>query len=167
VTNEAVGRLAAAARRVVTVLRRRGETVAVAESCTGGWLGRELTADAGASDVFWGGVIAYDDAAKQRLLDVPAELVTAEGAVSEAVALGMASGIRASAGTAWAVSITGIAGPGGGDAEKPVGTVWIAVAGPDGSTAMRRQLSGDRTGIRAAAVEASLHDLLGRLGRAP
>lgn len=166
-SDAAPGRLGAAARRAVALLRERGETVAVAESCTGGWLGRELTAEAGASDVFWGGVIAYDDAAKRRLLEVPAELLAEHGAVSEAVALHLAEAMRAHAGTAWAVSITGIAGPGGGGSEKPVGTVWVAVAGPDGSTAMRRQLSGDRTDIRSAAVEAALQDLFGRLGRAP
>jgi PncC family amidohydrolase len=149
------------------MLRERGEMVAVAESCTGGWLGRELTAEAGASDAFWGGVIAYDDTAKQRLLEVPAGLLAAHGAVSEAVAVHLAESMRARAETAWAISVTGIAGPGGGGSDKPVGTVWIAVAGPDGSTALRRQLSGDRTGIRAAAVEAALQDLLGRLGRAP
>lgn len=162
---DAADRPGAAARRVVAILRERGQTVAVAESCTGGWLGGELTAEAGASDVFWGGVIVYDDSAKQRLLDVPADLLSAHGAVSEAVALHLAEAMRARAGTAWAVSITGIAGPGGGSSEKPVGTVWIAVSGPDGSTALRRQLSGDRTGIRAAAVESALQDMLGRLGR--
>jgi PncC family amidohydrolase len=112
-------------------------------------------------------VIAYDDTAKQRLLEVPAGLLAAHGAVSEAVAVQLAESMRARAETAWAISVTGIAGPGGGGSDKPVGTVWIAVAGPDGSTALRRQLSGDRTGIRAAAVEAALQDLLGRLGRAP
>lgn len=165
-TDVASERLAATARRTVEVLRERGETVAVAESCTGGWLGRELTAEAGASDVFWGGVIAYDDAAKQRLLGVSAGLLAEHGAVSEAAALQMVKGMRTNADTSWAVSITGIAGPGGGGSEKPVGTVWIAVAGPDGETAMRRQLSGDRTRIRSVAVESALEDLLGRLGRA-
>lgn len=166
-TGERAERMTDAARRAVTLLRERAEMVAVAESCTGGWLGRELTAEAGASDVFWGGVIAYDDAAKQRLLSIPAELLATHGAVSEAVALCLADEMRSRAGTAWAVSITGIAGPGGGGPEKPVGTVWVAVAGPDGSTAMRRQLSGDRAAIRIAAVEAALQDLTGRLGRAP
>ena len=160
-------RLAATARRAVAILRERGEAVAVAESCTGGWLGRELTAEAGASDVFWGGVIVYDDAAKQRLLDVPSDLLAEHGAVSEAAAIRLAEAMRSRADTAWAVSITGVAGPGGGGPEKPVGTVWVAVSGPDGSTAMRRQLSGDRTGVRSAAVESALDDLIGRLGRAP
>lgn len=164
---DAAGRLAETAARVVDGLRRRGQTLSVAESCTGGWLGRELTAAAGASDVFWGGVIVYADAAKRELAGVPPESLEMHGAVSEPVALALADGTRARAATDWAVAITGIAGPGGGTEEKPVGTVWIAVAGPGGTTAMQRQLAGDRTGIRAAAVEAALRDLSGRLGRVP
>lgn len=166
-TGVTTDRLAATARRAIGILRERGETVSVAESCTGGWLGRELTAEAGASDVFWGGVIVYDDDAKQRLLDVSSELLAEHGAVSEVSALRLAEAMRSRADTAWAVSITGVAGPGGGGPEKPVGTVWIAVAGSDGSTAMRRQLSGDRMEVRSAAVESALEDLIGRLGRAP
>lgn len=159
------GRLAAAAARVVEALRERGQKLAVAESCTGGWLGRELTANAGASDVFWGGLIVYADAAKQELAGVPGEMIARHGAVSEPVAVALAEGIRARAATAWAVAITGIAGPGGGSEAKPVGTVWIGVAGPDGATALQRQLAGDRTEVRAGAVEAALRDLLGRFGR--
>lgn len=154
------------ASRAVDALRRRGETVAVAESCTAGWLGRELTAEAGASDVFWGGVIVYADEAKQRLAAVPRDLIASRGSVSEEVAIALAEGLRQRADTEWTLAITGIAGPGGGSEEKPVGTVWIAVAGPGGTSAMRRQLTGDRTAIRAAAVDGALRDLLGRLGRA-
>ena len=153
-------------RRLVSALRRRGETVAVAESCTGGWLGRTLTADAGASDVFWGGAIAYADEAKHVLAGVPEELIAAHGAVSEPVALSLAAGIRTRAGTDWAISITGIAGPGGGR-EKPVGTVWIGVDGAGGPTARHRRLDGNREAIRAAAVDAACADLLDRLERAP
>lgn len=154
------------ASRAVDALRRRGEALAVAESCTAGWLGRELTAEAGASDVFWGGVIVYADEAKSRLAGVPGDLIASRGAVSEEVAIALAEGLRQRAEIEWTLAITGIAGPGGGSEEKPVGTVWIAVAGPDGTSAMRRQLTGDRTAIRAAAVDGALRDLLGRLGRA-
>lgn len=150
---------------MVEALRRRGETVSVAESCTGGWLGRELTAEPGASDVFWGGVIVYADAAKRELAGISADLLDVHGAVSEPVALALAEGVRGRTGSDWTVAITGVAGPGGGSEEKPVGTVWIAVAGTGGATAMQRQLAGSRTAIRAAAVRAALQDLLGRLGR--
>jgi len=159
------GRLATAAATVARSLHEREQTVAVAESCTGGWLGRELTAEAGASDVFWGGVIVYADAAKQELAGVPGELIAAYGAVSEPVAVSLAEGIRGRAGTDWSVAITGIAGPAGGSETKPVGTVWIAVAGPDGTTVLQRQLAGDRTEVRAGSVEAALRDLLGRIDR--
>ena len=153
-------------RRTIDALRRRGETVSVAESCTAGWLGRELTGEAGASDVFWGGVIVYADEAKRRLAGVPESLIAGHGAVSEEVAVALAEGLRERAGTSWSLAITGIAGPGGGSEAKPVGTVWIAVNGPGGSTAIRRQFAGDRTEVRAQAVEAALRDLLGRLSRA-
>lgn len=156
----------ALSRRVADVLRRRGEAVAVAESCTAGWLGRELTAEAGASDIFWGGVIVYADEAKVRLAGVPGDRIARHGAVSEEVAIALAEGLQQRAGTEWSVAVTGIAGPGGGSEAKPIGTVWIAVAGRDGTSAIRRQLTGNRTTIRAAAVDAALRDLLGRLERA-
>lgn len=160
------GALTEVARRAVDALRRRGETVSVAESCTAGWLGRELTAEGGASDVFWGGVIVYADEAKQQLVGVPEQLIVRDGAVSEGVAIALAEGLRERAETAWSLAITGIAGPGGGSEEKPVGTVWVAVAGPGGTTAIRRQLTGDRAAVRAQAVDAALRDLLGRLRQA-
>ena len=118
---------------VLALLRQRGQTLAVAESCTGGGIGAALAAVPGASDGFLGGVIAYANAIKQAVLGVPAELLDRHGAVSDAVALAMAQGARQLTGATWAIAVTGIAGPGGGTAEKPVGLVHIAIAGPNGS----------------------------------
>ncbi len=118
---------------VLELLRRRGDTLAVAESCTGGGLGAALAAVPGASDVFLGGVIAYANTVKQALLGVPADTLASHGAVSDPVAIAMAEGARRATGARWSIAVTGIAGPGGGSAEKPVGLVHIAVAGPDGT----------------------------------
>jgi nicotinamide-nucleotide amidase len=116
------------------LLRRRGETLAVAESCTGGGLGAALAAVPGASDAFLGGVIAYANSLKQGLLGVPAATLETHGAVSDPVAIAMAEGARRATGSSWALALTGVAGPGGGSPEKPVGLVHIALAGPQGST---------------------------------
>ena len=118
---------------VLECLRARRETIAVAESCTGGGIGAALAAIAGASEAFLGGVIAYANAVKIRQLGVPADLIERHGAVSDQVAVAMAEGVRKLTGATWAIAVTGIAGPGGGSKEKPVGQVHIAVAGPDGS----------------------------------
>jgi nicotinamide-nucleotide amidase len=118
---------------VLALLRQRGQTLAVAESCTGGGIGAALAAVPGASDGFLGGVIAYANAVKQAVLGVPAELLERHGAVSDAVALAMAQGARQLTGATWVIAVTGIAGPGGDTLEKPVGLVHIAIAGPDGS----------------------------------
>lgn len=144
---------------VVEMLRSAGETLAVAESCTGGWLGKEITSIPGASTSFWGGVIAYDNAAKSSLLSVSPEALESQGAVSERVAAEMASGVGRLSGATWAVAITGLAGPGGGTPDKPVGTVCVAVAGP---IQLRRTylLSGDREDVRRQAVARAL-ELLG------
>jgi nicotinamide-nucleotide amidase len=115
---------------VIDRLRQRGETLAVAESCTGGGLGAALAAVPGASDVFLGGVIAYANAVKQDLLGVPADLLASHGAVSDPVARAMAAGVQRLTGATWTIAVTGIAGPAGGSAEKPVGTVYMAVVGP-------------------------------------
>ncbi|MCP9791743.1 competence/damage-inducible protein A [Vulcanococcus limneticus Candia 3F8] len=129
---------------VLQRLRERGETLAVAESCSGGGIGAALAAVPGASDVFLGGVIAYANAVKQELLGVPAGLLAAHGAVSDPVALAMAEGARRATGATWAIAVTGIAGPGGGSAEKPVGLVHIAVAGPTGSSSEGVRFGGSR-----------------------
>ncbi|TAH38871.1 MAG: nicotinamide-nucleotide amidohydrolase family protein [Planctomycetota bacterium] len=147
----------------VRILAERGQTVATAESCTGGRLAAALTAIPGASDVFRYGWITYADAAKTSELGVPAELLRGAGAVSPETAIAMAEGARRKASADWALSITGIAGPGGGSAEKPVGLVWIGVAGPQGSYAVRRRMFA-RAG-RAAVQEQSVRDALEALRR--
>jgi PncC family amidohydrolase len=145
------------AEEVVGRCLAHGATLAVAESCTGGLLGAALTSVAGGSSVFVGGAIAYANAEKVRALGVDAGLLAAHGAVSREVAEAMASGCRERLGTTMALSVTGIAGPGGGTPDKPVGTVWVALASPDGVTSRRLTLTGfDREGVRRGAVEAAL-----------
>jgi PncC family amidohydrolase len=127
------------AQVVVRRLAQRGETVATAESCTGGRIAAALTAVPGASAVFGAGWIAYANDAKRRDLDVAAATLERHGAVSEEVALALAEGARRRAGAVWAVSVTGVAGPDGGTPEKPVGLAWIGIAGPGVGYAVRRQ----------------------------
>ena len=148
---------------VLALLQRSGQTLSVAESCTGGGLGAALTAVPGSSAVFAGGVIAYSNAVKQQLLDVPAELLERHGAVSDPVVAAMAEGARQRLGTDWSIAVSGIAGPGGGTDEKPVGLVHLAVSGPDGceSTAER---FGDRRG-REAVQQLTVIRALDRLRR--
>ncbi len=150
---------------VLQALRRRGETVAVAESCTGGGLGAALAAVPGASEVFLGGVIAYANSVKQSLLGVPADLLERHGAVSDPVACAMAEGARRICGSSWALAVTGIAGPGGGSDSKPVGLVHLALAGPDGtrSEAIRFGSSRGRAWIQTLTVGEALDRLRRRL----
>lgn len=136
-------------------LRQSGKTVACAESCTGGNIARMITAVPGASAYFLGGVVAYANHLKQNVLGVRAEDLEAFGAVSEPVALQMAEGVRRVTGADYAVSTTGVAGPDGGTPEKPVGTVWIAVAGPNGAHAEKFTFSRTRErNIGRASVKA-------------
>ncbi|HET7024126.1 MAG TPA: competence/damage-inducible protein A [Gemmatimonadales bacterium] len=148
---------------LLNALRAAGATLAVAESCTGGLLGARITAIPGSSAVFQGGVIAYDDQVKIRDLAVPADLIARHGAVSEEVARAMARGARQRFGTDAAISITGIAGPGGGTDEKPVGTVWIALSERDHEDAVRHVLLGERDEIRERAAQRGLYLLWRRV----
>jgi nicotinamide-nucleotide amidase len=144
--------------RVGAALLARGETLAVAESCTGGLLGARLTARAGASAWFRGGVIAYDNEVKRGLLGVPEEVLVRHGAVSAECARAMAEGARRAVGADWALSVTGVAGPGGGTPEKPVGLVYLGLAAPRGAGGVREErMRGDRERIRERSVAVSLH----------
>jgi nicotinamide-nucleotide amidase len=150
------------AQEALSVARAKRLTVVTAESCTGGLVAGCLTEIPGSSDVVDRGFVTYSNAAKEALLDVPAELLAAHGAVSEPVAMAMAEGALARSGAGLAVAVTGIAGPGGGSADKPVGLVWFAVAGAGGPTRSLEMRFGDigRSGVRMAAVETALGLLL-------
>ena len=139
-------------------LRQRGRLLALAESCTGGLAAKMLTDLPGSSEVFWGGVTAYSNAAKERLLGVDGGLLARHGAVSREAARAMAAGLLDRAPEAHlALAVTGIAGPGGGSEEKPVGTVWIAAADRGGAALERRfHFFGDRGGVRRRAAVAAL-----------
>lgn len=137
----------------------RNATIAVAESCTGGLLGARLTAVPGSSSVFLGGTIAYSNDVKVRELGVPVEAIAEFGAVSEPVALAMASGARSRFKSTIGIGITGIAGPDGGTPEKPVGTVWVAVDVNGDAHAVRAVLPGDRSEIRYRAAQLALDRL--------
>lgn len=155
------------ATAVLEACRARGASVATVESCTGGLVGGALTAIAGSSDVVMGGLITYSNAAKMALAAVPEALLAAHGAVSEPVARAMAKGGRAALSATFAVAVTGVAGPGGGSAEKPVGLVHFGCAGPDG-TAHREMRFGplSRDEIRRLSVLTALDMLREAASRA-
>jgi len=146
---------------IIGELRRRGQTLATAESCTGGLVSARLTDVPGASEVFVGGVVSYSNEVKEHQLGVPLADLVDHGAVSEEVARAMATGARDHLGADWGVGITGIAGPSGGTEDKPVGLVFWAVAGPRGTRAEHRVFPGDRAIVREWSLNHSL-DLLRR-----
>jgi len=146
---------------VIDLCRERSLTIATAESCTGGLLGARITAVPGSSDVYPGGVVAYSNPVKESLLGVPTELLASRGggAVSEEVARAMAAGVRERLGANIGIGITGIAGPGGGSPEKPVGTVWMAVQMGDEVRTFGRVYVGDRGEVRARSAQSALETL--------
>jgi len=150
--------------KLAALLTARRLKLSCAESCTGGWLAKCLTDLPGSSAWFEFGFVTYGNNAKQKLLGVREATLDAHGAVSQQVAQEMASGARRVSGADLAVAITGIAGPAGGTADKPVGTVWLAWAGPDGLLgAELREFPGDRQSIRSQAVAAALDGTIARL----
>ena len=146
--------------RLADALRARGLTCATAESCTGGLIGAKLTAVPGSSEWYAGGVISYANSVKIGLLGVPEEDITAFGAVSEPVVRAMALGACRATGADAACSVSGVAGPGGGTPEKPVGTVWIGWCLHGQTRARRFQFSGDRASIREQTAQEALRGLL-------
>jgi competence/damage-inducible protein CinA-like protein len=144
---------------VADELRAAQATVSVAESCTGGLLGGRLTERPGSSDYVLGGVISYANDVKEGVLGVPAALLRESGAVSAEVARAMADGVRRLTGSTYALAVTGVAGPTGGTPEKPVGLVYHACAGPQGTSVRRDLFPGDRAAVRRRAVVAALHHL--------
>ena len=147
---------------VLDLCRARGLTLATAESCTGGLVAARLTDVPGSSEVFRGAVVAYADDVKIEQLGVARDVLAAHGAVSAETAAAMAAGVRERLGVDVAVSVTGIAGPGGGTPEKPVGLVFLHASGPDGDEALRFEFPGERDWIRTRSAVAALH-LLRRL----
>lgn len=152
--------LSSLAAKLVTALSAKGLTCATAESCTGGGVGSAITSVAGSSAVFLGGVISYSNEVKADVLGVSRDSLASVGAVSSEVAAQMATGARRVIGSDLAVSLTGIAGPGGGSAEKPVGLVWFGLATSKGVTTQSSIFPGDRAAIRSAAIAHALGLLL-------
>jgi nicotinamide-nucleotide amidase len=162
--SDVTGSLEHLAEQVGEGLNRRGWMLACAESCTGGWITKVLTDVAGSSAWVERGFVVYSNQAKQDMLGVSAGTLGVHGAVSEPVVLEMARGALARSRAQMALAVTGIAGPGGGTPDKPVGTVWLAWAGPGAVAVARRfELAGDRDAVRRRTVQLALEGLLERL----
>ena len=147
------------ASRVIEIFREKGLSLAFAESCTGGMIAETITNVAGASDIFYGSAVTYVNSAKEHILGVARETLEKHGAVSSECAEEMACGARRVYGADVAMSVTGIAGPGGGSEAKPVGTVWFGLATKDGAETFRRRFDGDRAAVRRQTVEEVLRRL--------
>jgi nicotinamide-nucleotide amidase len=157
-------RIAELVQRIAAALQAKSARLAVAESCTGGWIAKALTDPPGSSAWFVCGFVTYANAAKISLLGVSEATLAGQGAVSEDVAEQMATGARLASGAEIALAVTGIAGPGGGSADKPVGTVCFAWAGPGVQLlSTTRQFDGDRDAIRRQSVIAALEGTLSQL----
>ena len=152
---------------LATLLRAQGRMLATAESCSGGLIAAACTDLAGSSEWFERGFVSYSNASKTELLGVDAHLIAAHGAVSEAVARAMAQGALQRSAAQVSVAVTGVAGPGGGSAGKPVGTVWFAWGLPWGVQAEVQHFAGDRAAVRAATVQHALDRLLALLQQGP
>jgi PncC family amidohydrolase len=146
--------------QIIHLLTARKQTLAVAESCTGGYIAHRLTNVPGASEVFSAGIVTYSNHAKQKLLGVSSEALARHGAVSEPVAREMAERARRTCGTDYAISTTGIAGPGGGTVEKPVGTVFIGTASDEQTIVVQRFNPGDRLAFKETTADQALQQLL-------
>jgi len=149
------------AHAAASLLLEKGVTLAVAESCTGGLITHLLTEVPGISDSFLMGVVAYSNEAKINQLAVPEKTILAHGAVSEEVALAMASGVRKAAAADIGIAVTGIASPTGASPEKPIGLVYIAISGPDGENVRKFNFKGSRSGIKEKAAAAALEMIKG------
>jgi len=149
------------AYEIVDLLLKKKGKVAIAESCTGGRVLSRLTAVPGSSEILWGGVVSYSNESKVTLLDVKADLIGKNGAVSSEVARAMARGMQRMSNADWVVSVSGIAGPGGGSIEKPTGTVWIGCSDSKGSDSSQlRHVDGDRELVQTRATDETLRVLL-------
>lgn len=148
------------ARTIGDNLKQQGWLLTCAESCTGGWVAQVITSVPGSSQWFDRGFVTYTNLAKQQMLDVSEEILSEQGAVSESTVLAMAKGAIAHSEAQISLAISGIAGPGGGSVDKPVGTVWIAWSSPRGTHAQCYQFTGDRQTIRKQAVVTALQEIL-------
>ncbi|MDJ0655905.1 MAG: CinA family protein [Xanthomonadales bacterium] len=156
-SDDALAGLAVALAKQLTA---RSQRLVTAESCTGGWIAKVLTDVAGSSGWFEGGMVTYSNALKSRLLGVEEPVITHHGAVSEPVVRAMAEGALVRTGCDWSLAVSGVAGPGGGTADKPVGLVWFAWAGAGGVHSGSRRFPGDRESVRRFAVAHALERLL-------